>query len=147
MNKIYVVTNGSYSDFRIKAVFDNLEMAEAYQKTYNYNEEIEEFELNPTDEIIKSGLHYFSIIMDVTGNKPDCYCNFIMGEHGKSYVNNLEIRDEYSDIPIVLCAYVVAKDEDAAIKIVNEHRAYLIVNNLFIPGKHFKIEGKEYKEL
>lgn len=85
--------------------------------------------------------------MDVFGNKSDSYYNFMMGEHGKGYVNNLEIYKGYNNAPIVLRACVLAKDEEEATKIVNEHLAYLTANNLFIPGKHFKIEGKEYKEL
>ena len=53
---MYIVTNGSYSDYSIMGVFDNLEKAEKFQEFYNY-ELIEEFDLNPGTPVFKGHMY------------------------------------------------------------------------------------------
>ncbi len=43
--KIYIVTDGTYSDYRIERVFSNPEAAEDYKKWHNIDNEIEEYEI------------------------------------------------------------------------------------------------------
>jgi hypothetical protein len=47
MTKVYVVTEGEYSDKEIAGVFDDHYLAFKFQVYHAYNELIEEFELNP----------------------------------------------------------------------------------------------------
>ena len=43
--KVYIVTNGEYSDYMIERVFSNREAAEEYKKWHNIHNEIEEYEI------------------------------------------------------------------------------------------------------
>ena len=51
--KVYIVTNGDYSDYMIEKVFSNREAAEEYKKWHNIRNEIEEYEVHdqPFDEL------------------------------------------------------------------------------------------------
>lgn len=52
MDKVYIVTSGSYSDYMIHAVFDSREAAEQYiQISKVYDPHIEDYVLNKTDTI------------------------------------------------------------------------------------------------
>ena len=44
--KVYIVTDGCYSDYMIKKVFSNHEAAEEYKYWHHINNEIEEYEIN-----------------------------------------------------------------------------------------------------
>lgn len=48
-DKMYLVTDGSHSDYTIMGVFDSQEKAEAFRSHFNHDE-IEEFDLNPIFE-------------------------------------------------------------------------------------------------
>lgn len=43
--KVYIVTNGTYSEYAIEKVFSNLEAAEEYKKWHRIQNEIEEYEI------------------------------------------------------------------------------------------------------
>lgn len=43
--KVYIVTDGCYSDYTIERVFSNREAAEEYKKWCNFSNDIEEYEL------------------------------------------------------------------------------------------------------
>ena len=43
--KVYIVTDGEYSDYMIERVFSNREAAEEYKKWHNIHNEIEEYEV------------------------------------------------------------------------------------------------------
>ncbi len=44
--KVYIVTDGCYSDYMIEKVFSNREAAEEYKKWHNISNNIEEYELH-----------------------------------------------------------------------------------------------------
>lgn len=44
--KIYIVTDGDYSDYMIEKVFSNIEAAEEYKKWHNIRNSIEEYEVH-----------------------------------------------------------------------------------------------------
>jgi hypothetical protein len=43
--KVYIVTDGDYSDYMIEKVFSNREAAEEYKKWHNIHNEVEEYEI------------------------------------------------------------------------------------------------------
>ena len=55
MKKIYIVTSGEYSRYKIDGVFDCKEKADQFMKTFSGDEwdkpRIEIFELNPSQKI------------------------------------------------------------------------------------------------
>jgi hypothetical protein len=58
MDKVYVVSTGSYSDWSIRGIFKNLEKAECYNKLINDANDIEEYEL--ADDLIITPVYYIS---------------------------------------------------------------------------------------
>lgn len=58
MNKVYVVTRGSYSDYMIERVFCDKHKAELFA-TYYYDAHVEEYDL--ADELVNDGREYFHV--------------------------------------------------------------------------------------
>lgn len=65
MKKIFIVTDGEYSDYRILAVYDDRTLAELFAA--RANAEVEEHDLNPIAEEVRSHkpLFHVKIIGDV----------------------------------------------------------------------------------
>jgi hypothetical protein len=118
MSKVFIVSAGSYSAYRIAAVFSTKDQAEAYKKAFPIHEhegwnDVEEFELDPQmpDEV-NQGLALFDVTLNKNGDI--------------RYVSGTEIlasplwvksgKEERFSIT------TWAKDKDHAIKIANEHR-------------------------
>lgn len=129
---IYAVSSGSYSDYGIEALFDSKEKAEEYMKHFpkedyadSYNE-IEQYELNPLQDVIRKGLQFFRVWMDKDGNAED------IRNEGASRGNYFQIILDRSTGVEYLNAVVSARDKKHAIKIVNEYRTQLIAQNQWI---------------
>lgn len=136
MKKIYAVNSGSYSDYRIVALFSAPELAQEFMAAVpdsGYNE-IEEFELDPeTADLIRRGYSIWTVHMlrdggteRVTRNNPEIYEVTNVGHRiwrrtqAPAYVGK--------GIPDILTSRVWAKSETQAVKIVNEHRAQMIAS-------------------
>lgn len=123
--KVYVVTAGSYSDYRIKGIFTTKKLAIGYMKLFkeglytDFNE-VEDWDLDLLKTEIELGYTCFQIQMSKSGNllnirKTDFYWIDI----------NYVPKDErfYGE--------VFANDEAHAIKIFNERRVqYIYKHNL-----------------
>lgn len=112
---IYVVTKGCYSDYCIYGVFDNKEIATLFSDKINGN--IEDYELNPIGLDIRNKNMYF-VRMDKKGNVEECYLDVSSGVYGFDCNNSLMTN-------------CWAINEQHAIKIINELRISLIVENLW----------------
>ena len=129
--KIYIVTSGAYSDYRINAVFSTKENAEKFTKLYGVGDyDIEEFEVDDEmaliNRIIDEKITIYLVCMDRDGNIKE-----VMKESPSvSLVEELLAGKQkpvlYADC-MDMC--VIAKDEKHAVKIVNEKRVQLIANN------------------
>lgn len=122
--KIYSVSKGEYSDYKVMALYSNKEYAEGIcnriRRYYKYDRPfVEEFTLDENLEILKKGYNIYFLRMDREGNASGIE---ITGD-----IDN--IGDWGFDIHNKLYMYVLAKDEKHAIKIVNDKRAELIANN------------------
>ena len=62
MDKVYIVTEGEYSDYHVCGVFTSREKAEKFRDTFCCNDTIEEYNLNPYQKQIDERL------------KPSCIC-------------------------------------------------------------------------
>lgn len=110
--KVYVITKGIYSDYHICAVASNKKMANILCKKYSENSWnkaiIKEYDLNGDPEDVR-------FMFRVTFGNNKTTCEF----------------DEYEDSESIFCpkgnnvitVYVLAKDEESAIKIAAERRA------------------------
>lgn len=128
MEKVYVVTSGDYSDYCIDAIFSTPEKAQEYMEVVtdnNYND-IQEYEVDiPIDAddfekyswkgLLSFGYKSFFVDMLKNGDGADAYQKHVSGTYCKIEQDHLH-------------ATVWAKNEEHAIKIVNEKRIQMIAN-------------------
>lgn len=139
MSKIYLVSSGSYSDYGIDAVFSARENAKLYMATFQRNgyddyNDIEEKELDPCVEDIKSGRKAFHVEMEYDGSctvgdmkyEPTPLCVDAFGWDGNTCTKMHIVGD------------VMAKDEHHAIKIASEFRAQAIAAGAMISVEEIK---------
>lgn len=137
MKKVFAVSSGSYSDYRIDAIFTTRGKAKAYMEAVpddDYND-IEEYELDPpVTDLIKRGYSIWLVHMLIDGTTE----RVEQRELSSYYVSNLghsiwrrSKAPAYkgTGTPDILTSTVWAKDSEQAIKIVNEHRTQMIANN------------------
>jgi hypothetical protein len=140
MKKIYAVSSGDYSDYRVNALFSSKKLAEEFievmQKDNLYGGDyygIEEYELDPpTVDLIKRGYSVWSVLMLQDGTVERTHKT----DNDKYDVSNAGFCRIWErtkapafkgkGIPDALNMKVWAKTEQAAIKIVNEKRAQMI---------------------
>jgi len=124
--KVFLVSSGCYSAYKVEAIFTIRKKAEAYikniKKAYNGYNDIEEIELDKEFKKIKYSLWH--VEMEKNGKVIDC----------KEMITRIDREgididiDYYIDVCNDGHFYVDAKDETHAIKIANEKRAYLVAN-------------------
>jgi hypothetical protein len=126
MNNVYIVTSGEYSAYCISAVFSEKELAQKYIDSFEKPKWdsyfIEEYDLNPYAKEIKKGYLPYFVKMSKNG---DCIDVRINKTDGLEY--NELLLDSNNNVRFSL----FAKDEKHAIKIANEKRIQLIVNNVW----------------
>lgn len=127
---IYAVNRGSYSDYRIVALFTTKNKAKEYMKfvTDDYYNDIEEYELNPKIvDLVKRGYSIWLILMLKDGTT-----ELIERHNFSRYESYEDFQIRKRSIENCLQAKVIAKTEKQAIKITNEHRVQMIANNKWI---------------
>jgi len=136
MKRVYTVSSGCYSDYRVNAIFSTKKLAKEFKRLVpdsDYND-IEEYELDPpTADLIKRGYSIWIVhmLIDGTTERVDraevCLYNVTREEHS---IWRRTQAPAYKDkgIPDILISTVWAKTEKQAIKIVNEHRTQMIAN-------------------
>lgn len=126
MSKVYIITKGEYSDFKIVTIVSRAESAEAICKNINGHEEAEaeyaEWEIDG-GEWCKGLLPYY-LYMSRDGTSG-------------SYMDDDELMglrlDPLRKGGFMLRGKVWARDEKHAAKIANEKRAQLIAENQWPP--------------
>ena len=123
MNKIFIVTQGDYSDYRIIGVFSTEENANGFiALTSGYNMEVEEYNI---DELLESfnPLRFntaYYVQMQRDGDV------LSVGVEDEVWALQKALKCEYDVGRNKLCMYVIAKTKQHAVKIVNEKRVQLI---------------------
>ena len=142
MSKVYVLTEGSYSDYGIEGVFATKEGAEAYIRRFpglHRDYDIEEYELDylancdeaANAEKILNGRSRYCVTMRMDGTvlSVDDITSTDTDE-----VNSFDLyRDtdrETGEISQYIRGYFYANDKEHAVKILNEKRALVIAENL-----------------
>lgn len=141
MSKVYVVTEGEYSAYHIVGVFDSLEKAQAFrelfwdeeQNFYRINELIEEYDLNPYQKEVDARLKRYIVLMSNSGDVKQTSL-------GTDHYDELTQAVEYvirraNRRSAELLVFCWAQDQDHAIKIANEKRAWILANNLWSDTK------------
>lgn len=139
--KVYVVTKGTYSDYRIEAIFDNKEAADnlAYNLCGQWDEaRVEEYEVG---KVCDRMLPRWCGLMDRYGNSE--YPGKATSENSPYVRFYPERKDKYTGRDAYLSFSIETETLEKAIKIMNEKRILLIATGFW----DNPIGGKEYYDL
>ena len=126
MKKVYVVSQGEYSDYDIVGIFDNKSLANKFMESFGGSErfnEIEEHKVNPYEPEVSKGYKPYFLRMSKTGEAYDIEVTKHTHRFGRAYISYGYSFDNH------LYNYCFARDEKHAIKITNDLRRKLIANN------------------
>lgn len=129
MEKVYIVTRGNYSDYRIMRVFRSRQAAKRFIKQAEDHDEfyrasdyrIEEWEIGTGKE-----LPLFHVWIDANGDADGSYEN--------ESVEYCEIVQSAKTGNLFLNCVIAAENKEHAIKVANERRAMLIASGQWQPG-------------
>lgn len=132
--KVFAAASGSYSDYRIDALFSTRAKAEAYQAAFPREDwnGIEEYDIDPpTVDLIKQGYQPWGVHMLRDGTVEKVWRDDYVSPSSYDESATIWKRTEAPaykgrGIPDALIARVVAKSEKAAVKIANERRSQMI---------------------
>jgi len=130
--KVYVVTSGSYSDYRIEEIFKKREDAEALNSVLSDGNGVDEWEVNQ-----RRIVPLWSIWMKVDGDLDDDYGEPSAGIDGKEGIYTYE--DGSGQFA------VLADTKERAIKVANERRAIILSHNLW--GDNEKVKELFFAEV
>ena len=140
MAKIYIVTSGDYSDYRIDAVFSTKEKAEEYVQQHGTNYRIEDYDI---DEEVKKEIKIWCVKMR--------FDNFEVSECiGGGWLSQRKDTFEYLFDDWARIGYIILYFEsdcmDRAIKIASERIAQIKANKDMLYAKAFqKVQDPFFK--
>jgi len=135
--EVFAVNSGSYSDYRVNALFSSRKLAEEYMKTFPLGDpnEIEVFEIDPPGvDLVHRGYSVWRVLMLEDGTTEE------VERTANSYYDAERVGDAHiykrstapinkgRGVPDVLASWVWAKTEKQAVKIANEKRVQMIAN-------------------
>jgi hypothetical protein len=136
MKNIYAVSAGSYSDYRVVALFSTPELAAKFMAAVpdsDYNE-VEEYGLDQnTADLISRGYSVWSVHMLKDGtteraNRLEAGIYNVTSMGHMIWRRTQAAAYKGKGVQDCLTSTVWAKTEKQAVKIVNEHRAQMIAN-------------------
>ena len=115
--KVYIVTNGEYSEYMIEKVFSNREAAEEYKYWHNITNEIEEYEVADTAQTIDkrymfirvSGKVYPEAVVDI---RYDIHPATVSDNSNKRYIGIYDYSKCYGTFTLFNDHYVLAENWD-----------------------------------
>jgi hypothetical protein len=133
MAQVYIVTSGEYSDYSIDAVFSTPELAKEY--TDRFGGEIETWDVD-APEWPPPGASVYCVTMGQDGSGR---CSELETRDFRAGYYQVDMRIRWSPDHWALKEgkrqkfelLVVAGDKKAAVKIANEHRAWMIAMNVW----------------
>ena len=133
MSTIYLVTQGTYSDYSVVGAFSDYARALDLSAILS-DARVETYELDEYVEVAKRGLVPIEVLMSENGDS-EVYRweNLDYPEGGSASI----VAD--SDGPYLQC-HCWARDEEHAVKIANEIRAQIIASNNWTPGYEWGIK-------
>ena len=131
MATVYLVSSGCYSDYRVRAVFNDREMAEEFVERFSgiddYDDKmyVEEWKLNPDIPQIRAGLVAFQVKMARDGTTIEA--RPLEDIERSDYIGAPSACNRDYGRGFMICRHY-AKDTKHAVKIANEKRVQLIAN-------------------
>lgn len=132
MKKVYILTAGKYSDYRIIEVFSTIQKAKDFihavpEEDYN---EVEEYMIDPpTVTLINRGYRLWNVWMLRDGTVKYISTEDVTTSKVGYFISSVGPDRQQNR----LCSIVWAKTEEQAIKITNERRISIIIS-----GEDFK---------
>ena len=127
IEKVYIVTAGSYSDYHIAGVFTDKALADRFASKHRWGDaEVGTWQVNPVEEQLHSGREPYVVYIDKEG-KVSCEMDWNAISDVQEYGVRSDGYDGYGRLRLV----VFAKDEQHAAKIANERRTQIIANNMW----------------
>ena len=123
---IYIVTEGSYSDYHICGVYDDEHLAKKHVEMYldDYYAQVEEYTLNELASAIQQGICPYQVAMLKNGSIMDVRK---IDPHRRTGDLLYSGYDSLTDcMHWILRVRCWARDDEHAIKIANERRTQLI---------------------
>lgn len=128
---VYAVSEGSYSDYRIVAIFSSEELAQQFMNEV-IGDRIETYPLNPPDaDLYRQGYRVWYVSMYMDGG-----CRKVMYDKDRWDEVDEDVRhgidkpfnwkDGYGPDREYIYQHLWAKSEEHAIKILNEKRAQML---------------------
>ena len=78
MSKIYLVTDGNYSDYHVLGAFSSMEKAEQAKLLYAADNDIEEYELDAIPDS-PPGLFAYVVLMEIAGDVKSLWQESVVG--------------------------------------------------------------------
>ena len=124
MTIIYLVTNGSYSDYCVLGVYSTKEKAEHAKRLFAADNGVEEYKLDAIPDS-PPGLLAYHVSMLVSGDVKDVWQDTVEGFESSWYVSPQWGAD------VTVMFRVWARDIEHAVKISNEWRAQIVALGLW----------------
>jgi hypothetical protein len=140
MTKVYVVTEGSYSEYHIISVFSTRELADKFAALYDAD--VEEYELDKHEMQAREGLAVYKVWMSRDGGSS----NYRSDEYQPGEYELIVISGGRNERTINLVGSVLATSAEHAVKIVNEKRAQLIASGEWDEFEKMHPPGKSLYE-
>lgn len=133
MATIYIVTEGTYSEYHIEAVCSTKELAEqivaSMPEYMRVDARVEEYELDALADCMKQGLRRYWIKMERDGTVSECDLDWPHKGETSAEIVYYRWNGTFVEKNPFLSVFCLAKDEAHAIKIANEKRAEIIAMN------------------
>lgn len=134
MNSVWVVEQGSYSDYSVCGVFSSEENARLVADAINKNDSDEatvaEWPLDPAVRELRQGMSQWIVWMHRNGTTERCEAwkisSYELGGSVDVWERSKAITTSYAGKPDVLRATVWARNAEHAVKIANEKRTQMI---------------------
>ena len=137
MAKVYMVTDGSYSDYMVLGIYSTKAKAEKAKVLFNADNEIDTIDLDVVPKTSR-GMLKWVVEMDRNGNVKG-----VSRETCEYHSSRASVRITFGEYVTYLRAAIWAKDEEHAVKVANEWRTRIVANNLWINGRHLE-PGKDF---
>ena len=137
MAKVYMVTDGSYSDYRVLGIYSTKAKAEDAKVLFNADNDVDPIEMDATPEV-PPGMLKWVVTMGRSGDSGGAQRDSCEYSHVRA---SLHARGNSADV--TMRAALWAKDEEHAVKIANEWRTRIVANNLWINGRYLE-PGKDF---
>ena len=132
MEKLYIVTRGEYSAYRILGCFDNQLQADRFKGALGNEATVETWARNPTFIEMAPGEAFYEVVMGRDGQTYRCSPKWFTGSGPSNDDFHTTLGGPYShDEKRRLYVSLIAKSKEHATKIVNEKRTHLIASGMW----------------